>query len=237
VRKEANLPKALVNFGIAMVILLIVVIIIGALGLDPWKGPRRLFYKEQEITKQTIEAERENRKATADVLNKTCFTHQVWHAAWLNGGGDKNTALLVAVTTRNAKENPKAPTDYCTLFTAGGAELPSKDKRTKETENSYIYRKVEIVSGQSSTKARTVQYDAAEEIVEKVLATPNYRALLPEELSKAKCARKFLRKKFGWLISWSAGSREEIRKALVVELGDPVHTAPDGMEFFGTCPQ
>lgn len=229
------MPKAIINLGIAIIVLLIVVTIIGALGMDPKSGFRKLFFKEEEITKQAAEEKREARKETAQLNAKTCFTHQVWHAAWLNSDGNKKTALLAAVTTRNVKEYPQAPTDYCSIFTAGKAELPDAGNRTKETEKSYIVRDVDIVSGQSSTKARTAQYDEAERIVEKVLATADYRALLPPELAAAKCARKFLRARFGWLISWSAGNRKNIRDAIVAQYGEPVYRAPDGMEFFGKC--
>jgi hypothetical protein len=81
-----------------------------------------------------------------------------------------------------------------------------------------------------------VQYEEAEKIAEVVEKASDYRALLPKELAHARCARKFLRKRFGWLISYSAGSRDSIRSGLVRELGDPVYTSPDGTEFFGSCP-
>jgi hypothetical protein len=226
--------KVMTALVTSIVALLTVVIILGALGLDPWKGPRKLFSTEKEITKKSVEEKREVRKITADTNSMQCFSHQVWHAAWLNGVGDKTTALLVAVATRNLVERKSGPTDYCTIFTTGKAELP--DKRTSTTEKSYIWREVEVVSGQSSTSARTAQYGDAEKIAEKVAATETYRALLPSELSHARCVEKFLRKKFGWLIWTTVGARHNVRAAFVAQYGDPVYTAPDGTEFFGKCP-
>ncbi len=225
------MARGILQLGTALAVLAIVIVVAGVFGHSPWQSIREAMYGKPVITKETIAEKKAEQKIVADENRLACLAHLIWHAGWLNGDGNKDKGVLIGVVARNLQEEVR--TDMCTIFSKGLVELP--EKRTPKTEKSYILHQMEVVTVQKKPTGRSVQYADALEVAQHVESAKDPASLLAPAYLPARCAKHLLRKRFGPLVWWTAGNRDDVREALVAQYGEPVFTASDGTEFFGRC--
>lgn len=215
-----------------VVILVVFLTAASIFGHSPIDKLRELVKGKEVITKEVIEEKKATDKVIADENRLACLAHLIWHANWHKGDGNPEKAALIGVVAKNLQMHLKE-IDICTIFSDGLIELP--EERTPETVDSRIYHLMEVVSVQKGTTTRSVQYSDAFEVAQKVMTAQDPATLLTPEYQPARCAKHLLRARFGPLVWLTAGSRKNIRDALVAQHGEPVFTATDGTEFFGRC--